>query len=288
MFSALTSLLAGGALLAQVGVVPPRFTIATERRVERVRYHFDNPSNFDTVELVPHFYEQKYDADNLWMLLTAEYRFLGGRARTQAGLTPRVTTQGSDIDSFFQTSGDVVTSGTDGQVRLNAFSIDQRFRVAYIGRVTAPQWKVDVVMAYRRAHASFLPADIIVTHSLPASTTATFTTDRESTVSRMLQSGVAIEREWWLPGDWSARLESDAMPITRARLTTSLPDKYDYDVVSDAWAFGATARLTFERRWSAPLVTGVTISSGGAWGYRGSANFQDRLFGVSVFVRYPQ
>jgi hypothetical protein len=110
---------------------PPRvvWSGAVERRVEHIRYHFTDASNFDTPGLVPHFFEQAYDASNTWLSVAADYRLAGATARTEAAFTPRVSTSGSDLDTFFDPSGDVIVSGTDGLVSLGSVAFSERLGI---------------------------------------------------------------------------------------------------------------------------------------------------------------
>lgn len=281
--------LVGAAIVAQAppaaapvaSPATPALTISlsVERRVEHYDYRFDHPSTFDTVALVPHFFEQHYDAGNTWLLVSASYRFLGAPASTEVGFTPRVTTFGSDIDTFFQPSGDVVTSGSRGDVRLRSFSVDQRF-----GLARWRDWTFGVALGYRRSRADFPPDDRIITHSIPPSETREFTTDRETTVSRVIASGLTARARWRTGARWQVTLDADVLPITRSRLVISLPDKYPgQDIVGDALAFGAKARVTVERR-SGHLTAGVAVTTSGAWGYRSTAHYHQQGVGVAAFV----
>jgi hypothetical protein len=275
---------AGIALLAQnpapaPSPARPAVTVGVERRAEHYRYRFDHPSTFDTVDLVPHFFEQRYDAGNTWLVASTTYALFRMRAWTEFGVTPTVTTAGSDIDTFIQPSGDVVTSGTAGRVRLRSMSVEQR-----LGLRSSASWTIGVAIGYRRARADFLPDDIIVTHTQPVSQTRTFTTTRETTVSRVLQSGVMSEVRWRPAGGWRVAVAAEALPVSRARLTTRLPDKYDHDIVDDALAFGTSGRMSVEHAWS-HLVAGAAITASGAWGYRRTSGFHAHSVGVGVFVR---
>lgn len=289
MPASLLPVLAGLALLAQAPAAlatrppapptGPTLTVGIEQRAEQYRYRFDHPSNFDTVDLVPHFFEQRYDAGNTWLLASATYRFLGARGVTEAGVTPTRTTAGSDIDTFFDPSGDVITSGTDGRVRLRSFSLDQRF-----GLVERSRWTIGVAVGYRRSRADFLPEDIYVTHTQPVSTARTFTTTRETTVSGVIQSGVTADARWGPIRGWHVALAAEGLPLTRARLVITLPDKYPAPIVNDARAFAARGRVTVERPWSR-LVVGAAVRASGAWGYRRTAGYHEDGAGVGVFVR---
>ena len=108
---------------AQTGITAG---IGYERQRDRYAYRFETPSSFDTLQLVPHFFEQTYVADNHWLLGHVGYGGRRLRGRTQIGLTPAIITRGDDVDTFLQRGGDVVTSGTTGHVTLRSWRVDQR------------------------------------------------------------------------------------------------------------------------------------------------------------------
>ena len=142
----------------------PAVAVRVERRTEQFDYHFDNPSNFEPGPLVPHFFEQHYESGNTWLFVQADYSIANTALTTEVGFTPRVTTFASDIDTVFQPSGDVITSGTRGDVRLRSVSIQQ-----HIALLRWRRWRLGVVVGYRRSAVDYLPSDRIVTHSRPPS-----------------------------------------------------------------------------------------------------------------------
>ncbi len=255
------------------------FTGTIERRTERVRYHFANPSTFDTPDPVPHFFEQRYDTSNSWIAIAASYRLGRMAARTDAGFTPRVATAGSDLDTFFDPSGDVIVSGTDGRVSLSSWTIGER-----LGITRWHGWTLGVTISYRRSRADFPPDFIIVTHTQPASETRTFTTDRETTVSQVFESGFITDRTAALGSHWRVRTELDLLPTTRARLRVSLPDKYPDDVTAQALALGAKARISVERAVG-PLTAGVAATFDGAWSYGRDSAYRVLGAGVMLLMR---
>ena len=97
--------------------------VTYELQRDRYVYRFENPSSFDTPAVVPHFFEQTYVGDNHWLLGHIGYGGVRLRGRTRAGLTATVTTRGDDVDTFFQPGGDVVTSGTTGNVSLSSWRL---------------------------------------------------------------------------------------------------------------------------------------------------------------------
>ena len=256
----------------------PGLMFAIERRHERYWYHFDNDSAFDTTELVPHYFEQHYDAGRTWLVLTATYRLGEAAASTEIGYSPQVTTFGSDIDTFFQPSGDVVTAGSRGHVFLRSFSVSER-----LGLATWRGWETGVALGYRRSQAHFPPDDRIITHSQPPSETREFTTARESTVSRVIESGFTTSGRFAIPGGWRLTVRADLLPLTRAKLTVSLPDKYPgQDISAEAQALGVNARVSFERRGRVNI--GAAFDAGGAWGYKKTQSYERRNFAVAAFV----
>lgn len=249
-----------------------------EQRHERYWYHFDNASAFDTAELVPHYFEQRYDSGRTWLLLTATYRLGEAAASTELGYSPEVTTFGSDIDTFLQPSGDVVTAGSRGDVFLKSFSIGER-----LGLVTWRGWETGVALGYRRSRARFPPGDRVITHSQPASETREFTTARETTVSRAIESGFTTTGRFAMPGGWRLTVRADLLPLTRAKLSVSLPDKYPgEDISAEAQALGVNARVSFERRGR--VNVGAAFDAGGAWSYRNTRAYGRRSFAVAAFL----
>lgn len=260
----------------------PRLVLhaSVERRVEHVRYHFSNPSSIGTAEPVPHFFEQRYDASNTWLAVSAEYRAAGAAARTSVAFAPRVTTPGSDLDTFFDPSGDVVVSGTDGDVTLGSIALDQRF-----GLAAWRAWTFGVDVGYRRSRAEFLPDVVILTHTLPPSSSSTFTTARETTTSQVIESGVSADGRWPVGGTWTLDATIDLLPLTVGRLRTVLPDKTPpLDTTGQATAFGARGRVTIGRAWGS-ITIGAGATLNGAWSYGEASAYRDRGAGVIVFVR---
>ena len=260
----------------------PGVSVRVERRAERFDFHVENPSNFEPGPPVPHFFEQIYDSDNTWIFVTAHYRIAGGGASTEVGLTPRITTSGSDIDTFFQSSGEVITSGTRGAVRLRSFSVQQRIDMS-----TLRSWTLGVTVAYRRSDMDFLPSDRIVTRSLPASETREPVGGDETTWSHVLESGVTATAPLVSGARWQVTAGLEALPLTRARLTISLPLKYPGELIrQDTFSFGARGRLAVARRTNRADL-GVALTAGGAWGYRSTTHYHAQHLGGEVFVRLP-
>ena len=260
----------------------PALGLRIEQRSERFDYHFDNPSNFEPGPLVPHSIDQRYESDNTWLLFSAGYRFLNAPAFTEIGFTPRITTPGSDIDTFYQPSGNVITSGTRGEVRLRSLSIQQRFDLA-----SWRAWTFGVTVAYRRSSMDYLPSDRIVTHSQPPSETREPVAGNETTWSHVVQSGFTAAVQLKRTDRWHAGAAFEAYPISRARLNVSLPDKYPGEIISgDTFGFGLHTRLTVERRWDV-LTWGAGLKAARIWGYRDSSSYAEKQLGVDIYFRIP-
>lgn len=248
-------------------------------RAEQFSYRFDNPSTFDSNSVVPHFFEQKYTTIPIWFSGDVRYHVDDISARTTAGLSLRGTTPGSDIDTFMLQSGDIATSGTNGRVRLRSWELGQRLAIEM-----SSTWSLGLSVSYRHDAADFLPADRIVTHTLPASETRTFITDRESTTSHVVAVGADIERTAGRGSAWQFRYGVSVQPVIFGQLTIQLPDKYPgVDLTFSALSFGATASCALERRMGA-WRSGVEITASGARGYQVSRSYDTRRVAVTAFI----
>jgi hypothetical protein len=256
-----------------------RASIEAGVTVERLvsEYRFENESTFDTPALVPHFFVQHYESTQPWLVARVRYPLGAVMGETTAGYAPERLAFASDIDTFFQPGGDVVTSGTSGDARLRGFSIDQRVGV---GRVHG--WPIDVRVRYTHRHADFLPADRVVTHTQPPSETREFITTREMTTSHEIRAGMGFAAANEVGGGW--RLEGDGVvwPLVRGRLVTELPDKYPgVDIVFDAPAFGGEARVALVRRIGRASLA-LQAHAGGILPYRHSASLRQHTIGAGV------
>jgi hypothetical protein len=253
--------------------------VAAGPRVERHDFRFDNPSSFDEGGLVPHFFEQRYDATATWIQAAIAFPWLDADWRTEVGFQPGAIGRGADIDTFLPPSGDVVTSGTRGEVRWRSIGLRQE-----IGLARWREWRFGVAVGYRQSRADFLPADLVVTHTQPPSETRAFTTDRETTWVRVLESGAraarVVSRE-----RWRLTIEGAALPFTRGRLRISLPDKYPGERFSfEAMSFGARGRVVLERHIRTASV-GVELTLHGAWPYASTPRYASWSVGVGGLVR---
>ncbi len=258
---------------------PPRVEIsaAVETRRDRFHYRFENPSSFDTVELVPHFFRQSYVADNRWLAVRVRYRVGGQRWATEVAVAPERVTFGDDFDTFEQPDGDVVTSGTRGDVSLQSWRLAQRLL-----DTGSPRLGTYVRYVYRRDRARFHPADRIVTHTEPPSETRTFITSRETTISETHELQFGLERTWRPAEVWELRAAVEGAPMLVARLATRLPDKYPgRDVVFVAFGGSAVVRLTVARTWRRWFVE-ASADGERAWSYLRGREFGRDGLGASV------
>jgi hypothetical protein len=227
---------------------------------------------------VPHFFDQRYDANQTWTLLAAAYRFLGAGARTEFGVTPQSISHASDIDTFLEPSTDVITSGTEGEVRLRSFSLQQRFLLSRFRAV-----ELGVVVSYRQSTAVFLPAERVVIHTQPPSQTREATSDRETTQSRVFASGLAMRATFRSAKGWTTTVEGDVLPITRGRLSVSLPDKYADTLGFEAVGVGLSARVAIERRIGR-FGLGAALTGGMTRPYGHTAQYVEHGAGLQLFL----
>ena len=268
----------------QPAAVPdaPAISARLERRFERFDYHFDNESNVEPGPLVPHFFEQRYDATASWLFVKADYRLTGLAASTDVGVAPTVTVPGSDIDTFFQTNGDVITSGTRGMVDLRSFSVQQRLELSS-WRLTA----FSVTGSYRRSRMDFLPSDRIVTHTQPPAETRQPVPGHETTWSQVIESGITAHVPMIRGSRWQVLATIDALPLVSNLLSVSLPDKYPGRTIRfGALGFAARGRLAGAYR-AGRVDVGAAVTVGGGWGYRETSDYHERRAGVEGLVVDP-
>jgi hypothetical protein len=70
-----TALAAWAVWLAAIAAPAAAQTVQVryEHEFGAYRYRFENPSSFDTPQLVPHFFEQKYDTNKDWLVGRVAY-----------------------------------------------------------------------------------------------------------------------------------------------------------------------------------------------------------------------
>lgn len=227
---------------------------------ERLRWHFENPSSYDTPALVPHYFEQDYRLDTVWLTTRASYR-AGLDWQTTAAASPRVTRPATDYDTFFN-PGDVTwVSGTSGDARVNGVLLSQAVELERIGGV-----RVSGGYRLRIDRADFLAGDRTDSRNGTV-VSRTLVTTREFTTGQQHEVFVAASRDWPLTQRWTARAEADVSPAAINRLSIRLPDKYPGRTL----VYRTTAAVTAGRieisgghsRW--PLT--LSLAGSRTWNY---------------------
>jgi hypothetical protein len=258
-----------------------RLSVGSEAHRDRLRYKFENPSNIDTPFLVPHNFVQTYVGDNVWFASSARYPFLAGFMTTEFGFAPEKRTVASDLDTFFDPD-DTIVAGTDGDVSMRAF----RFAQWSEGRL----WNFSMRMGYvyRRDRTEFHSTERIVTHSHPPSSSRTPIATHETTISQVHEVPIGVTNQRTLGGRWAIIAGADVSPVTLARLTTILPEKYpgrDIRFQAKVATLMATAELVRQRpRWPMAISAGY----GRTWSYRSGSEFDRDVFQVGIHLGLTQ
>ena len=248
--------------------------IGIEASRDRVEYHFDNPSSFDTSNLVPHFFEQRYVADNIWATLTASYT-AGVRWRTLVAVTPNRTSRADDFDTFFDPDGTVWVSGTTGDAVMRAFRVEQRADLGSAGSL-----RLQTGYSLRWDRAKFLVGHKTVTkNGLPIETFAIDTRERTRVWTYQFFAGGSFVKA--LGSAWTLTAGGDVSPATVARLEIQLPDKYPgRDLTFSAAAFGASGSVEIARGRFA-----IGVDADRIWRYRSTSAVSRRSVAVRIAVR---
>lgn len=206
-------------LLAAAGTADAQITAGLEATRERARYRFENPSNFDTDFLVPHFFEQTYVLDNVWLTGTARYR-AGVDWETTGGITTTSQARATDYDTFFNPGGVTWVAGTTGDARIRSWRIGQQVEIGRIGDVTFTggyRLRVDT--------ADFLAGDrtevrngVLIRREI--------VTTREYTRAQRHEIHVGARLRRAVSPRWSWGVTADVAPAAVHRLAIELPDKY--------------------------------------------------------------
>jgi hypothetical protein len=257
----------------------PAISAGYERAYDRFHYVFENPSRFDTPELVPHNFRQTYWGDNQWLFVSARYRVARLLMESTVAATPSQETRGDDVDAFFLPGGDVATSGTSGRIDMRSLRISHDVAVPSKGRVV---WHAGYL--YRRDRQEFHTRQIkTVTHTLPPSSESFPIDGAETTISGVYEARFGVSRRWAAASGWRLRARVDTAPTTLARLTTILPIKYPgREIVFSALVLTINPSLTIERgeRW--PIA--LTISATRTMSYAESRRFDRRAVTAAIAV----
>jgi hypothetical protein len=250
--------------------------VGLEAQHDRFTYHFDNPSSADTPFLVPHFFEQTYNADNIWLIGRVRYPAAGIRWETFGGVTPSRDSTGDDFDTFFNPDGTTIVSGTTGGISIKSWRIGQRAEVARRGSAavfTGYRLRVDR-SDFQLGHKTVTRNGFLVE--------ATDVTTRETTSSQLHEVLTGLTLALPLGRKWGLVIDTEIAPIAVGRLLVQLPDKYPgQDLVFLAKVATSTSHFTLARRtdtWGLAFV----LDSGWTWSYRTTAALKRRVaaFGI--------
>jgi hypothetical protein len=220
---------------------PASLLVGVEARRDSLRYHFENPSSIDTPFLVPHFFEQTYDASNVWLVVTARYS-AGVRWETSAGLTPQRTVRADDFDTFVDPGNVVLVSGTTGDALARGVLFSQAADVARAGKV-----QVSLRYRFRWDRFNFLEGHKTVTRD-GLLITSSEVTSPEMTDSKVHEVLVGLRAASPIAGAWRLAVSGEISPATLARLSVQLPEKYPgQDLVFFAKVLAVSARVALVR-----------------------------------------
>ena len=254
-----------------------QITVGAEARRDRFTYHVDNPSSIDTPFPVPHFFEQKYVADNLWLMGSARY-VAGIRWETAAGVTPQLTSTPDDYDTFFDPDGTVFVSGTTGGISIRSLQVSQRGEVARRGAVA-------LVSGYRLRldRSDFHLGHKTVTRNGVVIEASDVTT-RETTSSQLHELLFGLTTAFDLDNRWRFSLDAEVSPVALGRLLVQLPDKYPgQDLVFLATVGAAGSYATLTRRFD-NWALAFSLDGGGTWSYRSTAALSRGVLALRVAV----
>jgi hypothetical protein len=239
--------------------------VGVEADRDRYTYHFDNPSTFDTTAPVSHFFEQRYDADNIW--LTASARYVAGvRWETSGGVTPQRSSTANDYDTFFDPNNTVIVSGTTGPNTIHSFRLSQRAELGKAGPVTfSAGYRLRIDLSnFGVGHKTVTTNGALVS--------ASDVTTREMTSSQMHELFAGAAWTAALAPGWTLLVAGEAAPTTIARLAVQLPDKYPgQDLVFVATVAAANGRIALEKRVNNWIVE-MSAGAGTTWSYRTTAS----------------
>jgi hypothetical protein len=256
---------------------PVELQLGIEVRRDRIEYHFENPSSFDTSFLVPHFFEQRYVADNLWIAATARYT-AGIRWETSAGVTPARDARGDDYDTFFDPGATVWVSGTTGGVSIRSFRVGERGEVARVAGA-----RLLVGYRFRLDRADFqLGHKTIAQNGIV--TSAFDVTSPETASSQVHEPLIALSKTTTIATVWQLIAEAEVAPSSLGRLVIRLPEKYPgRDLVFAARVGSAAARLSIARR-RARWPVELSVDAGRTWSYRATGRLKRDLLGARVMI----
>ena len=253
-------------------------SVALEVRRDRFDCRFENPSSFNTADLVPHIVEQRHDVDNAWLVARVRFNAGGRLWETEAGVTPAATGLGSDYDTFFQPDGNVIVYGTTAETDLRSWRFAQ-----YVGLGSWRGTRLRAGYSYRNDRSGYRPSYSTTTQTKPPSTSSVWNTDRETTIAEVHEVRLGAARALVHAQRWRVEATADVAPTTLARLSTLLPDKYDAPVVFIAKGLSLEAQLRIATR-ARRVDAGASIDYVHSWSYGQKNQFHRSGLGASVHL----
>jgi hypothetical protein len=247
-------------------------------RRDRYDCRFENRSSFNTSYLVPHFFEQRHEADNAWLVARLRFNAAGHSWVTEAGVTPSTGGAGSDYDTFYQPDGNIVVYGTTAGTAVRSWRVAQ-----YIGLGSWRGTRLRVGYGYRRDRAIYRPSASTTSQTSPPSVSSFWNTDRETTIAEVHDVRFGAERSMAVSSRWHLSATADVSPTTLARLSTILPDKYTDPVVFIAKGFSVDTGLRVSGR-TGRLEVGASVGYIRTWNYGRRNQFHRSGLGASLFV----
>ena len=256
---AATLLLLAGVVLAPA-IASAQVTVGTDIARDRATWHFDNPSAIDTTDLVPHFFEQHYELDNVWFEASAAYQ-AGSQWRTSFAATATTQATATDYDTFFDPGNVTWVSGTTGDAKMHSIRVSQELQITTLQRVA-----LSGGYRLRLDFADFLEGDKTVTRNGVLVSQSVVTT-REYTRGQTHEIFVSASAATARTALWQLRIRGDLSPFSVNRLAIELPDKYPgQTLVYSTTNLVTSGRLDVIRgtgRW--PIV--FTVHGERSWNY---------------------
>jgi len=227
---------------------------------------------------VPHFFEQTYDADNVWLIARVRYPVGGHLWETFGGVTTGRDSTGDDYDTFFNPDGTTIVSGTTGGISIRSWRIGQRAEIARRGSAAIfAGYRLRVDRSdFQLGHKTVRRNGILVE--------AVDVTTREFTSSQLHEVLTGLTVALPLGRAWGLSIDTEIAPIAAARLLVQLPDKYPgQDLIFLAKIGTSTSHFTLARRsdrWGVAFV----IDAGRTWSYRKTARLERRTAGFGIVI----
>ena len=254
--------------MLSIDAMAQSISVGVEATRDRFTYHFDNPSSFDTPQIVPHFFEQTYVADNVGLVATLHY-VAGIPWETSGAATLPRTLPATDYDTFFDPDGTVIVSGTSGEARIHSFRVSQR---GELGRSGPVAFVAGYVVRVDRANFGIGHKTIARNGRL---VDAFDVTAPEMTSSLVQEFFFGAHGRLDVGSGWHMTIGGEAAPTTTGRLAIELPAKYPgQQFVFTATSLTATARLTLSRGSNRHPIE-LSIDAAHAWRYS-SENYLSR------------